>query len=448
MIRSLPANLKKTIHQYRHDKEYGELVRTSFFALLVRAIGVFTGFLVTLFTSRYYGAGALGIVSICIAILSIASVFARLGLDVALMKFIAEYSAVSAYGKIRSVYNSSMKLILPATLTVTFILFVLAPWMASDLFHKPYLVNILRINACLTLPLVIMLVNSECIRGLKKIKSYTFFQSVSVSAIAAVLLFFVRFYKDSKEIPVLIQFVSIILSGLLSYFLWIYFSRPGKHAKEEAEKPAGLFAVSSPMFLTMLMQLIMSWGATLILASWVSESDIGVYNALVRISVVTNVTILAINGLSMPRFAESFALKNFDLLKKHSDEATRLIFITSLPIFAALFLFPSIILAIFGREFPGHENELFILLIGQLIVTFSGLPSQILNMTGRQHLLRNIAIFSAVVNIGASFILIPPYGITGACYAQLFGMFTYNLLCIVSVKKELGFTTFFKLRKA
>ena len=198
------------------------------------------------------------------------------------------------------------------------------------------------------------------------------------------------------------------------------------------------------MFTTTLMQLIMSWAGTLILAAYANESDVGIYNALVRISVVTNITILAINSLAMPRFAESFASSSFDVLKKQSEESTRLIFLTSLPIFFILTFFPHWILSIFGKEFPGNESSLYILMAGQLIVCFTGLPSQILNMAGRQHVLKNIAIISAFVNVLSCFLFIPQLGIIGACYAQLAGIFTWNLLCTISVKRHFGFFVFFK----
>jgi O-antigen/teichoic acid export membrane protein len=87
---------------------------------------------------------------------------------------------------------------------------------------------------------------------------------------------------------------------------------------------------------------------------------------------------------------------------------------------------------------------LYILLAGQFIVCFSGLPSQILNMAGKQHILRNIAVVSAIVNVVCCLILIPRDGIRGACYAQLAGTFTWNLLSTLSVKRHFGFVVFFK----
>jgi O-antigen/teichoic acid export membrane protein len=252
-------------------------------------------------------------------------------------------------------------------------------------------------------------------------------------------------FTTKKEVPVEIQFVCITFSGILSAVLWLTYSRFNSNKSFTEIPPKDLFRTSSTMFTTTLMQLTMSWAGTLILASYVNESEVGIFNALVRISVATNITILAINSLATPRFAESFTAGNFALMKKYSEESTRLIFLTSLPIFFVLAINPRWILSIFGREFPGNENALYILLAGQFIVCFCGLPSQILNMAGRQHILRNIAIISAIVNVFFCFFLIPRCGIKGACYAQLAGTFTWNLLSTIGVKRHFGFLTLFKL---
>jgi hypothetical protein len=49
MIGSLLDNLRSSLLRFKTDKEYNELIRTSFLAFLVRMIGVLTDFFVILF---------------------------------------------------------------------------------------------------------------------------------------------------------------------------------------------------------------------------------------------------------------------------------------------------------------------------------------------------------------------------------------------------------------
>ncbi|MFM7727852.1 MAG: hypothetical protein ACKO7B_14205, partial [Flavobacteriales bacterium] len=91
----------------RNDSAYRDLIRTSVWSLFIRVIGTGTGFFVTWTTARWFGAESLGIVSICIAMLSIASVFGKLGLDLALVRFISAHFALGDMAGIRGIYKTS-----------------------------------------------------------------------------------------------------------------------------------------------------------------------------------------------------------------------------------------------------------------------------------------------------------------------------------------------------
>lgn len=426
------------------DESFRYLVRASFFSFIIRIVGLGTGFLVTVITSRFYGADALGIVSICIAILSFASVIGKLGMDIALMRYIAEFFSQEKFAAIKHVYIKSFRFIVPVCLVITVLLYFLSPLIATSVFNKPHLSGLLKINSLFVLPLVVLLVNGESIRGLHRIRAYTFLQTSAVSILATILLIIsLAFYSDGRYIPVSIQFISITLAAIISMILFFNFSGWAKHGSDAVIGSRKLIRTSSPMFITTIMQLVMTWGGTLIMAAYYSESQVGVYNAIVRISTFTNISILAINSIASPRIAAAFGSGKMDELKKLSMEATQLIFISSVVVFLPLFFFPHLVLSVFGKDFAGNEFSLELLLAGQLFVSFSGLASQVLNMADREKNLRNNAVIAAVFNIVACFMLIPPYGILGACIAQVIGMVVWNLLCIYSVKRKFGFFTFY-----
>lgn len=435
--------IRNTFQKYRSDKDFRDTVQSSFSSLLIRFAGVFTGFLATVITTRYYGADALGIVSICMAILSFAVIIGKLGFDVSLMRYIADFVSKNNHAAIKGVFIKAMKVIIPVCLLITLILFFASHFMAVTLFHKEHLEKVIRYNSIFVIPLVLLLISSECIRGMNKINLYTFYQTTAVSTLATILLIIFIFVDRGNHIPVYIQFVSITMAATLSMFTFLRSSSFMKHNAATDLTVSHLWKSSSPIFVSTLMQLLMSWAGTLILAAHASESDVGIYNALVRISTFTNITILAVNSGMMPKFAIAHASGNVHELKQLARNAVWIIFFSALPVFILLMAFPGLVLKIFGKDFSGHESALYILLFGQLFVVFAGLPSQILNMTDRQHLMRNISIVAAFFNILFCFLLIPSYGITGACIAQVAGMFVWNLLCIIIVHRTFGFWTFF-----
>jgi len=451
----LQDKINQHLSRYRQDESYRKLILSGFYSFLIRIVGIGTGFLVMLITSRFFGADALGIVSICMAILSFAAIFGKLGMDVALMRYIAGFSFKKDFSAVKKIYLTGWRFILPTGILITAFLYFSASFFAEHIFHKPDLKQTLQLNALFVLPLITLLINSEAIRGVEKIKTYTFLQTSAVSVLATISLLAAICFSTGKYIPVYIQFGSITIAAIISKVMWLKYSHwfdasptPPKEGLEILPEKIGkvLIRTSSPMFTTTIMQLIASWAGVLIMASYYSEAETGVFNAIVRTSTFVNITIHAINSIASPRFAAAYSSGRLDELKKFSRESTRMIFISSLPLFFVLFLFPHFVLSVFGKDFTGHETSLMILLIGQLLVSFSGLASQILNMADREKLLRNIAIVTAIVNVAFCFILIPPYGVLGGAIAQVAGMLTWNVLCIISVRKEFHFNTFFSFK--
>ena len=116
-------------------------------------------------------------------------------------------------------------------------------------------------------------------------------------------------------------------------------------------------ATAGPMFTTTIMQLLMSWAGTLILASHVPEAEVGIYNALVRISVFTNITILAINSIALPglrRLGLPATDKPYD---KPRGPRPGMIFLSSLPIFLILAIFLQPCSPFSGKTLPDTSSR-------------------------------------------------------------------------------------------
>ena len=58
---------------------------------------------------------------------------------------------------------------------------------------------------------------------------------------------------------------------------------------------------------------------------------------------------MSINSIASPKFAEKFYNNDFIGLKKISNQSTKLIFVSSIPLIILSFLFPKLLLGIFGR---------------------------------------------------------------------------------------------------
>ncbi|MFD0777685.1 polysaccharide biosynthesis C-terminal domain-containing protein [Flavobacterium myungsuense] len=126
------------------------------------------------------------------------------------------------------------------------------------------------------------------------------------------------------------------------------------------------------------------------------------------------------------KISEYFSGNNREQLIRTLKNASRLIFIFTLPFTFIICFFPTYILSFFGEEYIIAKNSLIILIVGQGICSFFGMAPVYLNMTGRQHVFQIILIGSVIINFFLNRLLIPYHGLTGAAFAFSTSMIFWN----------------------
>ena len=183
----------------------------------------------------------------------------------------------------------------------------------------------------------------------------------------------------------------------------------------------------------------LQWVDTLILGVYTTESNIGIYNLAVKISLLSSIFLFAINSIAAPKFSELFYSGKINELKQIIRISTKIIFYFSLPLVLTFLIIPEKILVIFGEEYRYAKWSLIYLTIGQFINSCSGSVGYILQMTGKQFIFQNIVFFSMAINVFLNLILIPIYDIVGAAIASMISMAMWNILGIIFIYKKHGF---------
>ena len=154
-------------------------------------------------------------------------------------------------------------------------------------------------------------------------------------------------------------------------------------------------------------------------------------------------SLMAINSIASPKFAEMYGEKNMEGLKKVAQQSTKMIFWSTLPLVTLFFMFPKLLLGLFGEQFTIGVYAFILLSLGKLISALSGSVGNLLQMTGKQLIFMNILFVGATLNVILNYLLIPVYGINGAAVASMSSIIIWNLTMVYYVKKELGFLTFY-----
>ncbi|RMA93306.1 flippase [Hydrogenothermus marinus] len=442
--------INKLKEKFNRDIHLKEILQKSSIAFILKVLGLFSGYIFTLIITRGYGAEAMGIFAICFTVLQIFSSIGKLGLDTAFLRFVAEYSSQDKWNILTDVYKKVIKVTIPISLILSIFLFLLSPYIAKYLFNKVYLFKYLQLTSIAILPFALLFIHIEGIRGLKKTKEYMFLQQAAIFILASIILgtitFFIyqRFFeiKDINYIPLIVYICSLSIISLIAYLLWINYLKNKdiiNNIQEENNyiSHSSILKISIPMLFSNSIYLLMVWTDTLMLGIFRSEEEVGIYNIALRLAMIITLTLLAINAIAAPKFAEFWGKKDINSISKIAEQSTKLIFWTSIPVLVIFLLYPKSILGIFGEKFILGTNAFIILSIGQFINTIMGTSGYILNMTGNQKFVQNVMIISALINAILNYILIQLLGITGAAIATTISTIFWNFVLAIKVKNIL-----------
>ena len=433
--------IKKIKEKINNDLHLKELLKGGSISFLFRLVGLMIGYIFTLFVSRNYGADAMGILSLSLMVITIAVVIGKMGVDTALVRFIAEYSAKEKWLAAKDLYFRAIIVVLPLSFFLSIGMFFISSFLSINIFDKPQLTLYFQVASLSIVPIVLLTLNMEVLRGFKKIALYAFFKNITVSLVSLILLI-ILFYTMPMDIGIpLYTYVSanVIISIVMMLVLYLVFREKlsSKNASDQKSiSTSELFSVALPMFLTGSMGLVMGSADIVMLGIYCTEADIGIYAVALKMAMVTGVVLVAVNSIAGPKFAELWSKNDLQGLEKVARQSTKLIFYASLPVLLIIFIFPTQILSIFGEEFMVGTAALVVLTLGQFINAISGPIGQFMNMTGNQKVLQYTAMMATVINIMLNYLLIPEYGIVGAAVATAIAGAFWNLSCVLYLKRK------------
>src|SRR5947209_16318135 len=250
-------------------------------------IGNIIGFLFkygnNLIIQRALGAGLFGLYSVSLSLVTlIASIF-DLGLDNAVIRYIAIYRGKKQMNSMRS-----LLIFCTATVGVTgalgaLLVLFFAPSLAA-LIHRPDTAATLQIMAPLVPLLCMQTVWIGGLQGLKEFKKRVLVQRFLIPLLLLLLMIVALVYFRNITGVAIILFISTLISTVTNlYFLFSAISRISDAGQEKYEVRIWLgFAL--PNFLTTIVNTLLDSVDTLLLAFFVSAIEIGQYAAAIKIS--------------------------------------------------------------------------------------------------------------------------------------------------------------------
>lgn len=429
--------VKNKIAVLRADPHMQEVVRGTLLAFVLKVIGAGLAFAFNVAVARLLGAEGAGLYFLALSVTTIGSVIGRVGLDNALLRFVATRATHEDWAGVKGVYALGMRMAVVASGAITLIVFFAAPWMATVLFKKPELAEPLRWMSFSILPFAILNLQAESLKGLKRIRDAMLVQGVGVSLVSLLLIYPLSQIAGLSGV-VWAYTAATILVVLLG--AWVWHSSLVVHGSQHASFPFKMLWEScKPLLMMSVMnRAILAWAPLFLLGVWASSAEVGIFGAALRVAMLVSFMLLTINNVLAQKIAELFTKGDMKSLEATARHSALLVTLMASPLFLVLFLGGDWVLGMFGHEFEQGARALQILAMAQLINAVTGSVGFVLTMSGKESEAWKSVHYSAWLLVVASLWLIPIYGMVGAALAILLGELCKNSMLVYYCRRKLG----------
>ncbi len=396
------------------------ILSEAFISFSGMSLGSVFRYMFSIIMARFLGAQMLGLYSLGNAITRIAEIFALMGLDNGVLRFVSR-DTDDKENVDRSI-NSSLKVGLIFSLLISIVLFTCAEKIVNDILKEDlFLIIVIKVFA-LSLPLsVLTLISSFATQAFKVLK-YKIFVNQIVNPLTLLIAFVASYFFLGTNLSILLPTIISSIIGLLfilkflNNFCSISFSKIINTTVD-----SDILKFSIPLMFVSAIGIIMHWIDIIMLGILSNATEVGMYHPIERTAGLVRMILFAFAGIFAPIFSEHYFKKNKVGMKDSYQSSSKYILAFSIPVFIFLFIFSKPMLLVFGTEFQNYF-ALKVLLIGIFIQTIFGLGSSTLTMSGYTNFnLLNVSI-ALVLNIISNSILIPLYGLTGAALATSFAL--------------------------
>ncbi len=366
--------------------------------------------------ARYYGPADYGLFSIGVAVFTIFSVIAMMGLNNAIVHYTAYFRSKRDDSRTKGVIMFSFKVVMPVSVLLTALLFLFSDLIADVFFHTAELATVLRIFS-LALPFYsLVLIGSVVFVGFQKNKYQVYSDNVVSNVLK--IVFLVAFSAMGLGMMGIVSswLAATIVAGVLSVY-YIYRVFPGMKGTKPVYTNREIFTYALPLFFSNVMLVVFSYTDIILLGYFpnVTMAGVGIYSAGVTIAQLLTIITIALTALFLPILTELHTSNQREGFNNMYRTVTRWAFFVNFPALLMMIFFSRQIINIFfGSEFVSGSIALILLGTGYLLFSISTIPFLLLNSIRKTRVVFYVTAIALLFSVVLNVLLIPAYGIEGA----------------------------------
>lgn len=416
------------------------LARTSV-ARGVAALGVLA---LGVVLARLYGAEGVGVFALAQSLMAGASLFARSGMDVAMVRFAGrDHTDSSVWQFLKGAILKAFAYSLLAAIAI-----LLFRGLIAELFSAPRLDDLL-ISITLAIPaFTLSFMLAGLMKGIRKPASASLLENGAVSLVASlIILAYVAVQSQSELVHAGWAFCIaawlVLVQGCAQAWFWLR-GTPSKrdYTLDELQEQRGEFyGASRSFFVLSLAKFSQSVLSILVAGLLLDAADVGLFKTAERAAMLIGFVLMVINAVFPSRFSSLFYRGDMGALGRLARLGGAVGLGLALPLLVLCLFVPQWVLGLFGPEFEQADSLLRIIAFAQLVNVATASVDYLLSMTGHEKLIRNITVTCSALGLAFYFVFISYFGVVGAAWAFASTMILQKSVSVYFVWKALGIWT-------
>ena len=382
-----------------------------------------------------------GLYTIALAAPNLIGTFRDWGMNSAMVKYTAQYSAEEKLDRVRSILLAGLVFEVVLGFALTIVSFGLSGFIASDIFKRP-ITGLIEISSLAILAGAFLTAAQAAFTGREQMKpnSVTLALGALLRAILSPVLVYVGFGVSGAVIG---YSAGVLGGGLIGVVLMlaIYENLRQKHHSADLkvwETMKFMFRYGLPLSFSSLFNSFLVQFYTFIIAIYASNFLIGNYAVANNFTVLLTFFATPITTMLFPAFSK---------LDAHRDKETlQIIFKSSIRYSSLLVIPPTVALialagpfvsALFGAKYASAPLFLALISVNYLLTAFGQLSTvNLISGQGQTRFYLELAIINTITGVSLVALLVPPFGVIGLIITTIFDGVPGLAISLIWIKRR------------
>ena len=383
-----------------------------------------------------------GLYTIALAAPNLIGTFRDWGMNSAMIKYTAQYSAEEKLERVRSILLAGLVFEVILGLALSFLSFLLSGFIATDIFKRP-ITALIQISSFTILAGAFLNAAQAAFTGREQMEpnSVTLVFGALFRSVLSPVLVYVGFGVSGAVVGYATGSLGGGLVGVI-LMMEIYNGLKKKNSFAEPlkvwETMKFMFRYALPLSFSSIFNSFLAQFYNFIIAIYASNFLIGNYAVANNFTVLLTFFATPITTMLFPAFSKLDADKDKETLKivfKSSIKYSSLLVIP--PTVAVIALANPVVSALFGAKYADAPLFLALLAVNYLLTAFGQLSTlNLISGQGKTGFYLELAIVNTVTGIALAFLLVPTLGVIGLIITTIFDGVPGLVISLYWIKKH------------